>query len=225
MVAPAKAKARRPRCDAMSCARTAEDAYLRNRQRLRRVNLRLLRQIVQALLQETWPDGGFDLAIYLVAAPEMTRLNETFLRHKGSTDVITFDYTESVGQGSRLSNSGHELPPVGTSETPVLLCCTGKSLSAWTRRCPRPAVSTRPGRANWFAMSFMACCTCSATTIRKPGSSANESAEDALVRRLARQFASSATSAEPEAHVNRCVTDVEPNWNRTGTDPHASSSL
>jgi len=70
------------------------------------VDLRLLRRIVQGLLQDTWRDGSFDLAVYLVAAPEMTRLNEAFLRHKGSTDVITFDYAESVGQASRLSRSG-----------------------------------------------------------------------------------------------------------------------
>lgn len=75
---------------------------LRNRQEVRRVDLRVLRQIVQALLQETWPEGGINLAFYFVAAPEMTRLNETFLRHGGSTDVITFDYTEQVGQASRL---------------------------------------------------------------------------------------------------------------------------
>ncbi len=83
-----------------------ETLTLRNRQRLRHVDLRLLRRIVRALLQETWPDGSFDLAIYVVAAPEITRLNETFLHHKGSTDVITFDYAEGVGQTSRLSSSG-----------------------------------------------------------------------------------------------------------------------
>ena len=64
--------------------------------------MRLLRRILHALLQATGRDGRHDLAIYLVAAPEMTRLNETFLRHKGSTDVITFDYAENVGQASRL---------------------------------------------------------------------------------------------------------------------------
>ena len=79
---------------------------LRNRQRVRRVNLRLLRRIVSALLQETWPLGSFDLAIHVVAEPEMTRLNETYLRSKGSTDVITFDYTEEVGLASPLPRSG-----------------------------------------------------------------------------------------------------------------------
>src|SRR6266508_3623786 len=34
-----------------------------------------------------------ELGICLVATPEMTRLNETFLRHAGSTDVIAFDYS------------------------------------------------------------------------------------------------------------------------------------
>jgi rRNA maturation RNase YbeY len=33
----------------------------------------------------------------------MTRLNETFLRHDGSTDVITFDYAQADDNGSRLS--------------------------------------------------------------------------------------------------------------------------
>jgi probable rRNA maturation factor len=75
---------------------------LRNHHRLRRVDLRFLRQIVQALLQESWRDGSFDLAIYFVAAPEMTRLNGTFLQHGGSTDVITFDYTERAEQASLL---------------------------------------------------------------------------------------------------------------------------
>jgi rRNA maturation RNase YbeY len=79
---------------------------LRNRQRVRQVDLRVLRQVVQELVQETWREGSFDLAVYFVAAPEMTRLNETFLEHKGSTDVITFDYTEEVGGTSLRSGSG-----------------------------------------------------------------------------------------------------------------------
>jgi probable rRNA maturation factor len=76
---------------------------LRNRHATRGVRLKRLRPIVQALLHETWPDAGFDLAIYLVAAPEMTRLNEAYLHHAGSTDVITFDYTERAGQGAGQS--------------------------------------------------------------------------------------------------------------------------
>jgi probable rRNA maturation factor len=86
---------------------------LRNRQRTCRVNQRLLRQIVLAMLQKTWPSGAFDLGIYLVAAPEMTRLNQTFLQHQGSTDVITFDYMDRGEETSRHSlpvRTGQDFP-------------------------------------------------------------------------------------------------------------------
>jgi probable rRNA maturation factor len=60
-------------------------------QHTRKINLRLLKQIVNALLANLGI-GEVELEINLVTALEMTRLNETFLKHKGSTDVITFDY-------------------------------------------------------------------------------------------------------------------------------------
>lgn len=69
---------------------------LRNRQHTRRVNLQLLRRRTTALLEEHFKTDSFDLAVYFVAAPEMTHLNETFLHHRGSTDVITFDYSEKA---------------------------------------------------------------------------------------------------------------------------------
>jgi probable rRNA maturation factor len=68
---------------------------LRNRQRACSVNIRLLRRVAETLLLElAWPED-FALGIYLVARAEITRLNETFLRHDGPTDVITFDYGDS----------------------------------------------------------------------------------------------------------------------------------
>ncbi|HEX4342357.1 MAG TPA: rRNA maturation RNase YbeY [Verrucomicrobiae bacterium] len=73
---------------------------IRNRQRSRTVNVPLLRQIIKALLTDDLKTPDADLGIFLVAAPEMTRVNETFLQHGGSTDVITFDYGE-VGTGNR----------------------------------------------------------------------------------------------------------------------------
>ncbi len=69
-----------------------------NRQHVRPLDTRLLRQIAKTLLAELLQVERADLGIYLVAEPEMTRLNETFLRHKGSTDVITFDYSASRHQ-------------------------------------------------------------------------------------------------------------------------------
>jgi len=55
----------------------------------------LLKQITAALVAELKLEKA-ELGINLVATPEMTRLNENFLRHAGSTDVITFDYTFGV---------------------------------------------------------------------------------------------------------------------------------
>jgi probable rRNA maturation factor len=79
----------------MSAGRTLT---LLNRQRTRPVNLRLLRRILEAFLlsPRNAAPGAYDLALCLVAAPEMIHLNETHLRHKGSTDVITFDYADPV---------------------------------------------------------------------------------------------------------------------------------
>jgi probable rRNA maturation factor len=67
---------------------------VKNRQRLRPVNVRLLRWMTQALVQDHLCRNDFDLAIYIVNARTMTKLNEDYLHHEGSTDVITFDYTE-----------------------------------------------------------------------------------------------------------------------------------
>ena len=70
------------------------DLTIRNRQRTRAIDLRWLRQMAKTLLGELLQVEQAELGISLVAAPEMAQLNESFLRHTGSTDVITFDYAE-----------------------------------------------------------------------------------------------------------------------------------
>ena len=72
-----------------------------NRQRTKKINTRLLKEIVQEVFAELQIET-VELGISLVGAREMTLLNETFLRHEGSTDIITFDYQEP-GTGSRKS--------------------------------------------------------------------------------------------------------------------------
>lgn len=64
-----------------------------NRQRLKRINPRSLRQLVKAALAELAVTDA-ELGINLVAEREMTLVNETFLQHAGPTDVITFDHAE-----------------------------------------------------------------------------------------------------------------------------------
>ena len=67
---------------------------VRNRQRVRRVNTRLLKKIVASTLAEVGITRC-DLCFHLVAAKEMSRINWQFLQHEGSTDVITFDNSET----------------------------------------------------------------------------------------------------------------------------------
>jgi probable rRNA maturation factor len=71
---------------------------IRNRQRTRAVDLRLLRAVVRGLFNELPLVEEAELGVFLVAAPEMTRLNETLLHHAGSTDVITFDYADHASR-------------------------------------------------------------------------------------------------------------------------------
>jgi probable rRNA maturation factor len=66
-----------------------------NRQRTRKVNARLLKQIVLALFAELDVKSA-ELGINLVGAREMARVNQQFLQHEGTTDVITFDHRLSL---------------------------------------------------------------------------------------------------------------------------------
>ena len=72
------------------------ELVLRNRQRTRAVNSSLLRRVTCVLLTDLLLLERCELAIHLVAAPEMTRVNQQFLDHAGSTDVITFDYSSPM---------------------------------------------------------------------------------------------------------------------------------
>jgi probable rRNA maturation factor len=75
-----------------------------NRQRAKKINTRLLKHIVSGLFAELKITEA-ELGINFVSAKEMTKVNWEFLRHEGSTDVITFDHRKVVGQASCLSSS------------------------------------------------------------------------------------------------------------------------
>jgi probable rRNA maturation factor len=68
-----------------------------NRQRSRKFNLRLLKEITVAALEELKIKEA-ELGIVLVGIGEMAYLNKKFLGHAGPTDVITFDYSEKPKQ-------------------------------------------------------------------------------------------------------------------------------
>ncbi|MBI3191395.1 MAG: rRNA maturation RNase YbeY, partial [Pedosphaera parvula] len=76
------------------------ELLIRNLQRVRPLNLPLLRRITQGLLQDRLKQNRFELGIHLVGATIMARLNKEFLNHTGSTDVITFDHTADGETGT-----------------------------------------------------------------------------------------------------------------------------
>ena len=71
---------------------------VRSRQRQVKLDQKLLRTIVNWLLAEELGLKKYELSLQFVGAKEITALNENFLHHEGSTDVITFDYGNSREQ-------------------------------------------------------------------------------------------------------------------------------
>lgn len=65
-----------------------------NRQKTCKVDLRLLRRVARHLLEEFFKAESYDLGVNLIGSRKSRRLNETYLRHEGPTDIITFNYAE-----------------------------------------------------------------------------------------------------------------------------------
>lgn len=66
---------------------------INNRQQLQ-INTRELKRLLADVLRRDLEVRAFELGIHLVGAGEMTCVNETFLKHEGSTDVITFNHRD-----------------------------------------------------------------------------------------------------------------------------------
>ena len=64
---------------------------IRNRQKTRPLDLRRFRSVLGHALKNELELTCFELCFHVVGDEEMTSLNETFLQHAGTTDVITFD--------------------------------------------------------------------------------------------------------------------------------------
>jgi probable rRNA maturation factor len=64
-----------------------------NRQRVKKVDLRLLKEITATILSKLKIENA-EIEISLAGGKEMAEINGRFLRHEGPTDVITFDYSE-----------------------------------------------------------------------------------------------------------------------------------
>ena len=64
----------------------------RNRQRTRPLAVPLLRRLTRHVLEDELGVMDYELCFHFIGAAEMARVNEQFLQHTGSTDVITFDH-------------------------------------------------------------------------------------------------------------------------------------
>ncbi len=71
---------------------------LRNHQRARSINSSFVRLLTRHLLGTIFGLTNYELTVHFIAAKEMAGLNERYLRHEGSTDVITFDYREGYAE-------------------------------------------------------------------------------------------------------------------------------
>ena len=83
----------------MSVDATEDDASqciltVTNRQRDCRIDGVHLRRLVRFHLQDQLRLSHYDLRIHLLSAARMADANEAHLKHKGPTDVITFNYGE-----------------------------------------------------------------------------------------------------------------------------------
>lgn len=69
---------------------------LRNPQRVRRLPTAALRRATRWLLEEGLRETRYELCLHFVGPRRMAQINQQFLQHEGSTDVITFDSRQSA---------------------------------------------------------------------------------------------------------------------------------
>jgi probable rRNA maturation factor len=157
-----------------------------NRQRTQNINTRLLRQIVGELFGALKITEA-ELGINLVGTREMTLVNETFLHHAGSTDVITFDHTPGVppagGSAAKKSpRANRRRPALQTLHGELFVCVNDAILQArefktdWQSEVVRYIVH---GVLHLLGHD----------DLKPQRRRAMKRAENRLVRRLARRFA------------------------------------
>lgn len=88
---------------------------LSNRQTVRPLNARLLREVAGFVLAELSGVDEWELTFYFVTARRMAGINETHLGHPGPTDVITFDYNDPEQPG-RIAGEVFICVPVAVAQ-------------------------------------------------------------------------------------------------------------
>jgi probable rRNA maturation factor len=125
-----------------------DTVVIRNHQRAVPVNARQLDRFTRLLLHVLLNRPDAILGVHLLRPEEMTRLNETYLRHRGPTDVITFNYAEAPPHVSASAfRSGRKRRARETSGRAPATPMHGEIFI-----CPAEAVAqARRYRTNWPA--------------------------------------------------------------------------
>ena len=67
---------------------------IQNQQHIRKIDQKFLRRVISHLIRQLLGLNSFRVRIALLDPEKMAKLNEEFLQHHGSTDVISFDYKQ-----------------------------------------------------------------------------------------------------------------------------------
>lgn len=81
-----------------------KELQVRNRQREQALDVKFVRELTRALLEAELGLASYELGISFVSATRMAEMNQSFLQHEGSTDVITFNYRD--GYEAKTESSG-----------------------------------------------------------------------------------------------------------------------
>jgi probable rRNA maturation factor len=73
------------------------EVEIRNRQRTWRVAVARLRALTEVLLERDLGLAAASLGIHLISATAMASMNWRWLKHEGSTDILTFDHRSEPG--------------------------------------------------------------------------------------------------------------------------------
>jgi probable rRNA maturation factor len=89
---------------------------IRNRQRVRPVNVSALRSFTQQLLEAELGLVDYALGIQLVGVKAMAEINWRHLQHEGPTDIITFDHRDETSDDRALHGELFICVPVAEAQ-------------------------------------------------------------------------------------------------------------
>jgi len=164
----------------------SQTLVVRNQQRTQRLQTKYLRRIVWELLTQELRRKYFELGISIVSEEAMTRMNENYLRHKGSTDVITFDYQDS-SENEKLAGE-------------IFVCINEATIQA-----PRFGTTWQNELARYIVHGVLH--LCGHDDKRAAARRKMKAEEDRLVRRLTAQFNLERIKAEPRRGRTAARTD------------------